>query len=389
MNKPYRFINRKDRKYIQVMFAHIPGKWFSTGTSDFSQAVLWAESHLAEEGIKNDTIAKQLTLYDFAKDFFSESDPHGFRKRNEIRGYKFAPHYYEQKQRLLENYILPAHGSYLLSSITDSMIENLVYNLNSVSTGRELANDTKNKVFDTYGKILEEARRQGLLENNPYDKAERMASFHKRRPAFTSRELERLFPANKEQLIYIWGSLRWAVYFLIQYETGWRPGEVAALDKKNFYPDTRGIYTTSDIDWKNRSIQPRIKTSDKGQTFKAGILSERTAMLLQELINKTRGQYVFIQSNGKFIGPDGANKHLKGACALAGVDIFKDGQRRTQYAFRHSFQSYYLGRIPENARLLLMGHTKMRSEYTHLDANEVLERVSEIEGLNEAIEKRG
>lgn len=57
--------------------------------------------------------------------------------------------------------------------------------------------------------------------------------------------------------------------------------------------------------------------------------------------------------------------------------------------FRHSFQSYYLGRIPENARLLLKGHTKMRSEYTHLEADELLERVSEIQGLNDEIEKKG
>lgn len=199
------------------------------------------------------------------------------------KGYNFAPHYYEQKQRLLENHILPFHGSYLLSSITDSMMENLVYNLKKVKSNEALANDTKNKVFDVYVIILEEARRQGILQSNPYDKAERLAIHNKRRPAFTSSELEKLFPANKEQLICIWGSLRWAVYFLIEYETGRRPGEVAALEKKNFYPKTRGIYTTSDIDWKNREVQPRIKTSDKGQAFKAGILSERTAGLLQEL----------------------------------------------------------------------------------------------------------
>lgn len=388
MTKPYKFVKRKGRA-IQVMFTHIPNRCFSTGTTDFAQAVLWAENFIAEDGLISDKKTKQLTLSDFAKDFFKPSDPHGFRKRNEVRGYKFAPSYYEQKQRLLENYILPAHGAFLLSSITDLMIENLVYDLKSVRTDKNLANDTKNKVFDCYSKILEEARRQGFLKSNPSNTAEHLATNCKRRLAFTSSELEKLFPPERAKLLHIWGSLMWAVYFLIEYETGWRPGEVAALDKKNFYSDTRGIYTTSDIDWKHRSVQPRIKTSDKGQPFKAGILSARTANLLQELISKTRGQYVFMQKNGKFIGSEGANKHLRSSCLRAGVNIEKDGQVRTQYSFRHSFQSYYLGRIPENARLLLMGHTKMRSEYTHLEADELLERVSEIQGLNEAIEKRG
>ena len=386
--KKYRFARRKGRA-IQVTFANMPGKWFSTGTDDMSQAVIWAEKAMEHQG-ELPTDSSNITLGEFAKDFFRPTDPKGFRNRNEMRGYGYAESYYEQKQSLLENYILPTHGRFLLSSINDVLIEDLIYNSNSIASKgkRGLSNDTKNKIFATYNIVLDEARRRGYLASNPCDKALKMARRPKTREAFTSEELKKLFPMDKSELVRIWGDAMWACYFLIQYETGWRPGEVAALEAKNFFPESNGIYTTSDIDWKNRSVQPRIKTTDSGQRFKAGILSKRTAELLSWYIHQSRKKYPFIQSNGKFIGSNGANKHLCESCTKAGVDIQRNGVKRTQYSFRHSFQSYYLGRIPENARLLLMGHTKMRNEYTHLDAHEVIARVHEVEGLDEAIEKR-
>lgn len=384
--KPYRFTRRKGKKNIEVMFAHIPGRWFSTKTDDMVEAVLWAEGKLSETGILNNS--SEMTLFEFAQDFYKPSDPRGFRKRNERRGFNYSETYYEQKQRLLENYILPAHGRFLVSSISDTMVEELVFNASSVAFGRNLANDTKNKIFGAYNYVLEEARRLGVISLNPCDKALKMARRFKSRESFTSSELERLFPSDQNELLRIWGDEMWVCYFLIQYETGWRPGEVAALEAKNFFPQTRGIYTTSDIDWKHRTVQPRIKTSDSGQRFKAGILSERTSRILEEYLERTEKQYPFKQDNGMFIGSAGANKHLKDSCRKAGVDVVRNGKKRTQYSFRHSFQSYYLGRIPEKARLLLMGHTKIRNEYTHLDAQEVLERVREVEGLDEAIEKR-
>ena len=329
-----------------------------------------------------------MTLGEFAKGFFTDSDPYGFRRRNELRGYSYTDNYYEQKQALLEHYILPAHGKLKLTYISDVLIENLIYGLCSMRTDNALSNNTKNKVFDVYTKVMEEARRQGYIQANPCKSVEALANRSKGREAFTSAELAKLFPQDKKELLRIWHGYMWAVYFLIQYETGWRPGEVSALQFSNFYPDTHGIYTASDIDYKKR-LQPRIKTTDKGQPYKVGVLSDRTCSLLLEWKKRCKTDFAFLQSNGKFIGAEGANKHLTSACNRAGVDLYRNGTKRTQYSFRHSFQSYYLGRIPENTRLLLMGHTRMRTEYTHIDARELLERVSEIEGLNEQIKRRG
>lgn len=389
MKSEYRFVQRKGRKYIQVMFACMPDRWFSTETNDMAKAVRFARSWLHKNGQgglfdKN----KDITLNEFAKGFFTAKDPYGFKRRNEQRGYHYSESYYEQKQALLEHYILPAHGKLKLTSITDVLIENLIYSLCSVRNKADLSNNTKNKVFDVYSKVLEEARRQGYIDTNPCKGVGQLSNNCQNREAFTGAELAKLFPQDTKELLRIWHGYMWAVYFLIQYETGWRPGEVAALQFSNFYPSTNGIYTTSDIDYKQR-LQPRIKTTGKGQPYKVGILSDRTSALLMQWKSRCRSDFAFIQTNGKFIGSVGANKHLTSACLRAGVELYRNGKKRTQYSFRHSFQSYYIGRIPENARLLLMGHTKMRSEYTHIEAQELLERVASIEGISHEVERRG
>lgn len=389
--KPYRFNRRKDKNNVYyVTFAHIPGRWFSTGASDMPQAVLWAERKLRSDRQKGSSDRRPITLREFASDFFKPSDPQGIRRRDFVQGKKYGASYYQQKQKLLENHILPIHGDYCLISINRDMVEDLVYNRTFVNDGgRLLSSSTRNKIFECYDIVMAEAERQRLIPENPCSKAEKLQAHYEKREFFTSEELRRMFPHDLSALRFVWNDLMWACYFLLQYETGWRPGEVAALEVCNFYPERRGVFTDSDIDWKHRSVQKRIKTSNKGQSFKVGILSERTCALMQLLRAETKGKYFFVLPNGNFIGSDGANKHLEESCRKAGVDIMRNDKRRTQYSLRHSFQSYYLGRMPENARLLLMGHTKTRSEYTHIDAEEVLERLHEVDGVDAAIEKRG
>ena len=75
-----------------------------------------------------------------------------------------------------------------------------------------------------------------------------------------------------------------------------------------------------------------------------------------------------------------ANKHLRAAANRANVALGV----RTQYCFRHTWNTLRIGTIPETARLLLMGHTKDRPEYNHLQAEEALRRarkLTEIESL--------
>ena len=384
MRTPYRLIEAKGRN-ILVVFDHIPGRRISSGTTDRDEAVRWAEAKLARDtGRINLSLSERTTLAEFAKGFFTKEDPKGFRKRQKARGYSFQDTEYERRQAYLDNYILPAHGRMLIGSISDVLIEDMVIDLKSVTTGKELANDTKNKVLAAYRDVMKEAKRLGYISANPCDTVQRFAFDVSGRRPFTEDELERLFPEDRGRLMFIWKDLMWAVYFLIMRDTGWRPGEVAGLSVHNYYPEFHGVYTTGSVGWDDRQYRDSVKTTRKGMSYREGILTDRTAELLEELIRYNPNKEYIFQINGQFLWHTTSNSHLKDAAPRAHVEL--DG--RTQYCFRHTFQTNLIGRMPENARLLLMGHTRTRDEYSHLTPEQSLRRVLEIQGVREALEDR-
>lgn len=374
MKTPYRFIQRKGR-YIQVSFAHIPNRWFSTGSLTMAGAIKFAEEKLNETAKKQDDI----TLSEFAKDFFSPSDPHGYKHRLERRNTFYAQTYYEQHASRLRKYILPAHGSYRLSSLKDTMIEDFILDI------PKLADSSKNKVLACYRIILQEAVREGYIDKNPANDVKEIPVTYQKREVFTEAEIALLFPSDDEECIKLYGSVKWATYFAILKDTGWRPSEVAGLCKINYFPELRGIYTTRSVDYRTHKIKQSLKTTRKGQPFKEGFLSEQTDRLLQMLIATTYSDELFhLSEKGKkedFIYPECANKKLQRVCNKAGVAL----HGRTQYCFRHTFNTNALGNIPEVARLLLMGHTSNRQEYNHLTPEQALKRVLSIEGVKEAL----
>lgn len=384
MRTPYRFIHRKGR-YIQVSFAHIPDRWFSTGAKDMAQAVKFAEAKLREVSNRK----KAITLAQFADGFFTEADPHGYKHRLERRDTFYDSSYYTNHQARLDNHILPAHGAYLLTALKDTMIEDFILDL------PDLSNSTKNKILSCYRIVLKEAVREGYIPDNPADKVKELPARYKTRDVFSAEELALLFPEDDSALIRIWNGhkhkdgLKYAVYFLIQKDTGWRPCEVSALQKINYFPELRGIYTTSDVNWRTHTIQPRIKTSHRGQKFKSGFLTEQTDRLLRTLIINTTteglfrlsARYMTKDGNERYIYPENANERLREACLIAGVHL----NGRTQYSFRHTFNTCALGTLPETARLLLMGHKGNRQEYNHLTPEQALERVLKIDGVREAL----
>ena len=380
--KPYRLIHREGR-YIQVVFKHIPGGCFSTGTNDDAEAIKWAEKKLAQDTGRI-TSAAIPTLAEFAKDFFKPSDPRGFRKRQLARGYHYDESYYSNKQGRLDNYILKAHGGYLIDSISDVLIEDFLLDLKK-EDGTPLANNTKNKIYAAYSDVMHEAKRLGYIKVNPCDSVQKMSQTGQNRDAITEEELAKLFPADRDSLIRIWGSQQWALYFLILRDTGWRPGQVAGLSVINYYPELHGVYTTGSVDWRTRNYKNSIKTTNKGQKFCEGFLSDQTVELLEDYIRTNPGMdQMFKADNGKLFCVTTTNNHFKSTCEKLGINL----GNRTQYSMRHSFQTFYIGKMPETARLLLMGHTKTRQEYSHLTPEQTLKRVLSIEGVEDVIRKR-
>jgi hypothetical protein len=147
MKSKYRFRHPTGR-VIQVTYAHIPGKWFSTGTHDKYEAIQWAEKRIHDDFQSQHSNRNVMTLRQFSLDFFTAKDPQGYRLRNEKRNRNYTEHYYYAHQSRLDGYILPKFGEYLLPAINDVMIEDWLMTIKGRHTnGKELADDSKNKVL--------------------------------------------------------------------------------------------------------------------------------------------------------------------------------------------------------------------------------------------------
>lgn len=368
---------------IEVQYRHQPGSWQSTHTNDDRQAAIYADRQLEKTlGIKSAN--QPIAFGTFAKNFFAHQDPHGWRKRNERYNKHFDDTYYNSRQGYLVNYILPRWGDQLITSITDVAIEDWFLDLHSVTSGKMLADDSKNKVLIALRIILQEAKRQGVIKNNPAAEVKEISAKNESREPFNTIELYKMFPQEKNKLLHIWDSLRWACYFLIMRDTGFRPGEVAALTRSCYYPALRGIYSEQSVNYKTRDIKQSIKTTSKGQKYKVGILTSQTADLLDELIKETpqKEQFLFrLSPRGLLLSPDVANKHLKSSLRKAGVE----SRGRTQYSLRHSFETDVAGKIEDSILLELMAHTGYRAEYDHRTPEQML---TLLQPVREVLENR-
>ena len=203
----------------------------------------------------------------------------------------------------------------------------------------------------------------------------------KNRQPFTAEELYTFFPADDNELIEIWGGIMWSVYFLIMRDTGWRPAEVAGLKKSSYYPNLNGIYTECEV--VGGVEKQRIKTTGKGKDYKVGLLTERTEKLLNLLISVIKSDFLFITTEGNFVQPDAANKHLRAVAKKVGIDL----KGRIQYGFRHSFETLMVGNIHSKALLELMAHTGFRPEYDHRTPEMILKQLEPVkETLNSVFE---
>lgn len=377
MKNPYRFNFRKDKGVFYVTFRHIPGRWFSTKSQDMTGAVKFAEDEMRKGGLLKDT--RVPTLKDFTCEIFTEKDPYGIRRRADLRNHKYSSSYWEQHQGRVKNHINPEFGNYLLDAITDIAIEDWFLSLQSTKGKQQLSDDSKNKVLICFRMIMHEAKRQGFIETNPADQVRMITARHKSRHVITKGELALLFPVDRFDLMRIWLSEVWAGYFLILRDTGFRPGEVAALQKKNYFPKLSGVYTEHSVNFRTREVQQSIKTTDSGQKYKAGILTAQSCEVMDELASVMDHEDYFFHVNGRLLCPDVSNKHLRGAAKRAGVNL----AGRTQYSFRHAFETSLAGKVEDKILLELMGHTTFHKEYDHREPGHILKQLQPVRELLE------
>ena len=364
-DKLYKLHFFKNRS-IEAVFSHMPYKRVSTGTKNITEAVLFCENFLKNEGILGDKIP---LFSEFAKDFYTRRDYDSIYARDKAFGRDKRENWYIDMQRNLDKYLMPRFKDYPIDSIKPLNIETWLIGLQGIGAC------SKRKILNTLRVILDDAIRKDFIKINPARtiKPPTEKRAQKERRAFSFYELDELFPKDANKRIKIWENLMYATYFSIMYDTGFRPCEISGLFIGNVYSTPQGlaVYTTHTYNTELGRIIERVKTSGKGMESRVGLLSDLTKklviMYLDEIKVKDEREPLFLKNRANknsIFTPRLANKNFKRICKKYNIENV------TQYALRHTFTTYRRGNVNENALAIAMGHANgVRDDYDHRTAS--------------------
>jgi integrase len=104
-----------------------------------------------------------------------------------------------------------------------------------------LASQTKKHILYTLNIILKEAGREHIIQGNPIDDVEPLASAFRERDILTIEELAALFPHDDEKLLTIWKNREYATLFILLVKSEIRSGEARALSWKHILWDLGAV----------------------------------------------------------------------------------------------------------------------------------------------------
>jgi integrase len=364
MNRPY-WIRARDNGIFYVMFATQPGKWRSTGQRDESSALRWIVNHLEEKR------AIPITLKDFTKDFFIP-DRCKWVRRKRAKGRTFGAPHLRRCRAILDGYILPRFGSFLISTITRRQIDDWLLDLVDKKSGASLAGATRNKILSVFRSVLDEAADMGIVEYNAAKGVRPFDATPVEREVFSPEELLTLFPADIDRLKAIWLTLEWAAYFMIQGTCGLRPGEVAALRWGRWYQNLHGLIVDAAVENETGRIKS-TKTRNTKPAVLTSMCEQLLTLLKYQAEDSSKDAFIFPRGSKSPYHLETANKHFKASCERAGIDR----RDRVQYCLRHSFNTHMLRLLSMADVQQLMGHAsdKMTRHYNHPTAESLLEGV--------------
>jgi site-specific recombinase XerD len=349
MRKEYKFCHRRGRN-IQVCFQQEPNRWISTGTEDEQEALLFALHYLKVP--KRNTISLATFLEPMLHDDFQ-----ALKDKDKEHGREKKETSYLELSCLCKKYILPVFGDCIVCELSKNFLEQKIAKLKE-------NNLTKNRIVFALRKIFDLAIDFNVCSENIAKEIELFHYQENERQVFEREEVQKLFEIDSKGRINF-SSLRWFAYFLTLRDTGWRPSEVSSLQFQDI--DQRGgVATDCSVVYNGRKaiLQNKIKTSKKGQRYKIGILSQLTLQVLQRLQEEDSSNSFIFKFDNKLLLTQKANRELERAFKIAGLEL----KGRTQYSFRHTFNTLLVDKLEERVRLELMGHTKNRAEYDHTTA---------------------
>ncbi len=321
-----------------------------------------------------------IQLEQFANDFFVWEKCSWIRRRHN-KGHGFSEPVARSRRGHLENYIFPAFGKYSLSRISTKDADDWLEDL-------PLSNQTRNHILYTFRIVMEEARRGKYININPIKECEPYGKDARKRSIFTPEDYQLLFPHDAErflikELLEIWGNLKIATSFVVLADSGIRSGELRALTWENYLEDKSALWISRAVKENNTIAQ--TKTGNSRPVW----ASKRTMGLLGLWREKTPycdpGDLIFFGTGGPQVPIARKTLCNRFTAALNRAQIDRSGRWLTAHSFRHSYNTYYRSRIPEEQLRILTGHKtpSMTNLYDNPRIEDMLQR---IKGTREVIE---
>lgn len=361
-------IKLRHRTGRKVEYLDSDGKWKTTGQDSKSEAITWIHANRGMSGA--------TTLEMFADGFYTDSSIGTYKYLCMQTGSHTHEEWWASNEGRYRLYIKPKLGKMPIKDITTARVQDWYLSIEGVRA-KAISPASRKKILNALSTILDHAVFRGLISVNPCKFVIRIKENNNGRPPYTDEEMDRMFPKNPQELVDLWGGLKWACFFLIMRDTGWRPGEVAGLAVDGYFPNEKAIFTKQSVDSFTRNVQNSIKTSGRGKDYKIGFLSDETNAYLKLYIATEKPADLIFRSYRKkgVITNEAANVQFTRAVNKLGID--RNG--RPPYALRTTFMTNMAKTEASREKIMeLMGHTKWQSCYDQRTPLEVIEKARKL-----------
>lgn len=335
----------------------------STGKKTKYEATKVITDRIISSGLGIKKAAKDITLREFAKDFYIPGKCPMLKER-ERTGKSIAVTSRIQYRRILETNIFPMLGKMPLRQITDSEIKGFEDKL--IKKG--LTNKYINLVAIILKAVLGQALKEARIERNPFDLVERLKDEESTRKAFTLEQVQRILNGGK------WDSEISRLAFKMSCLTGLRIGEIQALR-------CRILRSGATIEvYENYSPECKLIKDTKNHKTRYVPFPESIRAELEMLARGRKDEDFLFSANGKDIW---SRKHIGYELQKRLEEEGIDKKDLTFHSCRYFFNSYlYLQAGVDKERIKsVIGHSSdnMFRHYLTVDAETDLKEIREAQ----------
>jgi integrase len=378
----YYWFEDEDGKRVQRACGH--------GCESKRDATLFLEelfrADLLDEKRKAELRKKTFSV--FANGMFLEGAPH--LERWKAKGRILKPQTITQHRRHLVNYLIPKFGKLTLDKIRPAAVEDFLLE-------QRLSNSCRNTILYTLKLVMQEARREGVIEAIPDFEPFKRAG--RRQDVLSGEELTALFPGDERELVSVWKrpddmrkeqdetALMFGTLFCVTVSAGLRSGEIRALHREQVSIPNSGMMIDRAVDDRGQ-IGPLKKATKEDPRSRAVIIPEITMNMLKRWLERApecpNYPGLVFSYHGKPIANYYILDRFRYGLQNAGIDY--ESRRLTVHCLRYTYNTRMRTLLSEQVLREFVGHRSVAMT-DHYDNPILMERLTAYQNVRPSVEQ--